>query len=439
MADEVISGQVVVQFLNYMLHYENVSIVLENEVDETYFPGYEQEFRHIMNYYQKTKLLDGKGCVPDKVSFLAQFPDFPLFQPPDTPNSLYQSLLEQRCYALFVEKLQVSAEKSKESSFDAIEYARQSMIDLSKFANRTLGNGKDLIRQAGERLEDYIQRIKVNGLIGIRTGDQKMDEALHGWLPEDFVVILARTNEGKSWLLMYYLIQAIMQGKKVGCYSGEMGHLLLGFRFDTLYKHFGNAQLIGGNPELGSIEVPEVGPKTMKEYQEYVDALIKGDLPEFRVFTQKDLGGRMSVNKMRVLQERHNFDIWGVDQLSLMEDDRKGREERIRYAHISEDLFRLTEEIQKPILAVHQASRKSSEAKRKDPNASPEIEDAFGADAIIQNATRQISFTQIVNGAKATIKKNRYGQKGQDFLYTWNINYGLLEPMNTQELKDNLF
>ena len=234
---------------------------------------------------------------------------------------------------MFIEELQKSAEKSKVDSFEAIEYTRQSMIELSRFANKTIGSGKDLIRQAGERLEDYIKRREVNGLIGISTGDKRMDETLHGWLPEDLVVVLARTNEGKSWLLMHYLIQAVLQGKKVGCYSGEMSHLLLGFRFDTMYKHFGNSQLIGGNPDLGSLEVPEVGPKTMKEYREYINALIKGDLPEFRVFTQKDLG-KCSVNTMRVLQDRHAFDIWGLDQLSLMSDDRNGREERIRYANI---------------------------------------------------------------------------------------------------------
>lgn len=439
MAKEIASNTVAVQFLNYMLHYEDVSLVFEYNIDETYFPGYEQEFNYIINHYQQTKLLDGKGCVPDKVSFLAQFPEFPLFQPPQTPNTLYRTLLEQKCYSMFIEELQKSAEKSKVDSFEAIEYTRQSMIELSKFANKTIGSGKDLIRQAGERLEDYIKRIEVNGLIGISTGDKRMDETLHGWLPEDLVVVLARTNEGKSWLLMYYLIQAVLQGKKVGCYSGEMSHLLLGFRFDTMYKHFGNSQLIGGNPDLGSLEIPEVGPKTMKEYREYINALIKGDLPEFRVFTQKDLGNKCSVNTMRVLQDRHAFDIWGLDQLSLMSDDRNGREERIRYANISEDLARFTEEYQIPILTVHQANRKSADAKKKDPNASPQIEDSFGSDAIMQNATRVISFMQIANGAKAVIKKNRYGTKGKEFFYTWNINFGIFKPMDTQELNDGLF
>lgn len=428
-----------VQFINWMLNNNSIQPVIDHQIDESYFPGYEKEFNYIIKYWNESKIRDGKGVVPDKVKFAYDFPDFPMFETGDAINTMFSELHEQRCYSLFVEHLQKSAEKSKENSFDAIQYAKEQFDKLYKFAKSDIGNGKCLIRGANERLEDYLKRIELHGLLGIRTGDENMDKALHGWLPEDFVVILARTNEGKSWLLLFYLIQACLQGKKVGMYSGEMSHLMMGFRFDTLYKHFGNSQLVGGDPMLGDGSVPEVGAKTLKEYQQYIDALVSGDLPEFRIFTQKDLMGRMSVNKMRILQDRHDFDIWGLDQLSLMDDDRKGREERIRYGNISQDCFTFTEDYQRPVLAVHQALRKASEAKKKDPNAAPTLEDAFGADAIMQNATRGLSFTQIENGAKCNIIKNRYGQKGMDFLYVWNINYGVFRPLQQASIKDNLF
>lgn len=428
-----------VQFLNWILNNNTIGPIQEFDIDESYFPGYEKEFNYIVNYWKESKLKDGKGCVPDKVKFAYDFPDFPLFDTGDAINTMYHELLEQKCYSLFVQEIQASAEKSKEDSFAAIEYAKQKMDELYRFANRTIGSGKDLIKGANERLEDYIKRIELHGLLGIKTGFDEMDKALHGWLPEDLVLIIARTNEGKSWLLLYYLIQACLQGKKVGLYSGEMSQLMVGFRFDTMYRHFSNTGLIGGDPNLGDATNAEVGSKSMKEYQEYITALLKGDLPEFRVFTQKDLEGKLSVNKMKVLQDRHNFDIWGIDQLSLMADDRKGREERIRYSNISEDLFSLTEDMQKPILLVHQAGRKAAESKKKDAQAVPELEDAFGADAIAQNATRVMSFTQVENGVKIVIPKNRYGMKGMEFFAVWNINYGIFKQLNSKNIKDNLF
>jgi len=433
------SSIIQVQFLNWMLNNNSIQPVIDHQIDDKYFPGYEKEFNYIVKYWNESKVRDGKACTPDKVKFAFDFPEFTMFDTGDAINTMFTELHEQRCYSLFVEKLQTAAEKSKESSFEAIQYAKEQFGVLFKFVNSDIGNGKCLIRGANERLDDYIKRIELHGLLGIRTGDDKLDKALHGWLPEDFIVIIARTNEGKSWLILYYLIQACLQGKKVGMYSGEMSHFMVGFRFDTLYKNFGNAQLIGGDPNLGDGMIPDIGAKTLKEYQQYIEALVKGDLPEFRIFTQKDLMGRMTVNKMRILQDRHDFDIWGLDQLSLMDDDKKGREERIRYGNISQDCFAFTEEYQKPVIAVHQASRKAAESKKKDATAGPALEDAFGADAIMQNATRGMSFIQIENGAKCNIIKNRYGQKGMDFLYVWNINYGVYKPLQQASIKDNLF
>ena len=439
MSENTGTSIVQVQFLNWILNNNTIHPILERQVDEKYFPGYEKEFNYIIDHWNMSKVKDGKGCVPDKVRFSYDFPEFPLFETGDAINTIFHGIHEQRCYALFVEALQTSAEKSKTDSFDAINFATEKFRELSKFANAELGNGKCLIRGANERLADYIKRIELHGLLGIRTGDDKMDKALHGWLPEDFIVIIARTNEGKSWLLLYYLIQACIKGKKVGMYSGEMSALMMGFRFDTLYKQFGNSQLIGGDIDLGSTLYPEVGPKSVGEYREYINALLSGDLPEFKIYTQKDLGGRMTVNKMKVLQDREHFDIWGLDQLSLMDDDKSGRDERIRFGNISLDCFSFSEDYQIPIIAAHQASRKAAEAKKKDANASPELEDSFGADAIMQNATRGLSFTQIENGAKCKVIKNRYGIRSQEFMYVWNINYGIYKPIDQANIKDNLF
>jgi len=429
-----------VQFLNWLLNNNTIAPIVEHDIDESYFPGYEAEFNSIIDHWNTSKLKDGKASVPDKVKFAYDFPEFTLFETGEAINTMFGELHEQRCYSLLVTAMQKSAEMSKTNSLEAIQFAQQEFTELLKFSNAELGSGKCLLRQAGERLEDYTRRLALDGLLGIKTGDPALDKFLHGWLPEEFAVILARTNEGKSWLLLNYMIQACLQGKKVGMYSGEMSALMMGFRFDTLYKHFGNSQLVGGNAELGTSLVAEVGPKSVKEYQNYISALINGELPEFRVFTQKDLGGKLSVSKMKILQDKYNFDIWGLDQLSLMEDDRRGKEERIRLANISVDCFAFTEEYQIPVLAVHQANREAAKAKKRDAGATPEIEDAFGADAIMQNATRGLSFVQLEeSAAKCTVIKNRYGPKGEAFQYVWNINYGVFAPIDRASIKDDLF
>jgi len=428
-----------VQFINWLLNNNNIKPILENELDETYFPGYEAEYNYILDYYKESSLRDGKGCVPDKVKFAFDFPEFSLFETGDAVNTMCKELLEKKCYSMFVQTIQDGAQKSKTSSFEAIDHTKQEMDKLYRFSKHTIGGGTDILKGSTERLTDYLKRIELHGLLGIPCGLEDMTKALHGWLPEDFVAVIARTNEGKSWLQLYFAIEAWKDGRNVGIYSGEMSSLMYGFRFDTMYKHFRNSGLIGGNPDLGNSEDPEVGAKSMNEYRDYINAILKGDFPGFRIFTQKDLDGKMTVNKMKVLQDKFGFDYWGLDQLSLMDDDRHAREERIKYGNICEDLARLTEDMQKPIILLHQAGRSAAVSKKKDEGATPEIEDVFGADAITHNLTRLITFTQIENGVKIKVPKNRYGQKGQEFLAVWNIDYGILKSMNQQSIKDNLF
>lgn len=428
-----------VQFINWLLNNNNIKPVLERALDDTYFPGYEKEYNYIIDYYNRSALRDGKGTVPDKIQFAYDFPDFPLFETGDAINTLCDDLLEAKCYSMFVQTLQAGAEKSKESSFDAIDYTRREIEALYAFSKRTIGSGTDLCIQAGERLEDYIKRIELKGLLGIPCGLESMTKELHGWLPEDFIAIIARTNEGKSWLQLYFAIIAWLSGVDVAIYSGEMSSMMYGYRFDTMYKHFKNSGLVGGDPDLGKPDDADVGAKTMEDYRSYIEALMSGKFPSFRIFTQKDLGGKLSVNQMRVLQDKYHFGYWGLDQLSLMEDDKKGREQRLRYANISEDLARFTEDYQVPIVLLHQAGRGASASKKKDETATPELEDIFGSDEISHNLTRLITFTQVEGGVKIKLPKNRYGQKGQEFHAVWNIDFGVLKEANTQDIKDNLF
>jgi hypothetical protein len=57
----------------------------------------------------------------------------------------------------------------------------------------------------------------------------------------------------------------------------------------------------------------------------------------------------------------------------------------------------------------------------------------------MQNATRGMSFTQIENGAKLKVIKNTYGLNSKEFMYVWNINFGVFKPMQQAAIKDNLF
>ena len=132
-------------------------------------------------------------------------------------------------------------------------------------------DGYDIISNAGDRLTEYKKRCEVKGLIGIPTGIPKLDEITNGWLwGEDLVVLTGRTNVGKTWIGEYFATMAWNMGYKILMYSGEMSTAMVGFRFDTLNKHFSNMGLLNGSGTLGKKPDTDGAKYLQEDYEKYM-------------------------------------------------------------------------------------------------------------------------------------------------------------------------
>lgn len=214
-----------------------------------------------------------------------------------------------------------------------------------------------------------------------------------------------------SWLALKFLAEAWKQGKRVGMYSGEMSDMQQGYRFDALFNHFSNTALRRGHE--------------VKGYAEYIENLKKLPNP-FLVTTPKDFNGMATVSKLRMFVEKNNLDILGVDQLSLMLDERasRGEQERIKLGHISADLYLLSCELKIPIIALVQANREAAKKGNVDDNTAPQLEDIRESDDIAHNSSRVISMRQTKAGLLLNVIKNRGGRNGDKLLYHWDIDTG---------------
>ena len=248
--------------------------------------------------------------------------------------------------------------------------------------------------------------------MGISTGLKELDDVLGGWLPgEEFVTIVGRVNQGKSWLLQKFLTSAHTQHKRVLLYSGEMSAMQVGYRHDTLAMNYSNRQLTRGT--ISDLEFTNYENDLKKRAKE---------LEPFIVVTPKDLGGKyMTVSMLKALCKKYQPDIIGIDQLSLMDDERRGENRRLQLANITMDLFRLSEELGKPILADAQANRNKTSSEEPE---NPELADIGEADAIGQNSSRVISLVQTKLGLSLLVTKNRYGENNKKFIYSWDIDLG---------------
>ena len=277
---------------------KDFTIAKKNGLDSSYFPPFEAQFDFI------SKHLERFGNVPDVVTFLDNFPEFPIdTDVNETDEYLLDRLYEEYGFRKFAPFLSELNKKVLQNSRDAYDYMLAYMSNLKPHA---VVHGIDIIKEAKERYDLYANRQEEGYDATISSGMIELDDIFGGWeYGEELVTIVARTNQGKSWLCLKFLTEAWKQGKKVGLYSGEMSHIKLGYRFDALFKNFSNKALMRGRPAEG--------------YKDYIDALSKNDTP-FHIITQKEFGNRRpTIPMLRQFIEENELDILGIDQYSLVE------------------------------------------------------------------------------------------------------------------------
>lgn len=416
------AGMIEQSIISKLLEGGSLDVLHTNSVSPEMFLTCGDEIAFILKHYEEYKQ------VPDKITFLSEFREFQMLEVSESMDYLVYKLKEAYTYTKIVPIIQNAADRVREDSIDAISYLKEQIAQLEADVPVS-GNkdGYDIITNAKDRFAEYKKRCEVKGLIGISTGIPKLDELTNGWLwGEELVVITGRTNVGKSWMAEYFATIAYNLGYKILFYSGEMSREIIGFRFDTLNKHFSNSGLLNGAGTLGVKPDTDGGRYLAEDYENYINQLSQKS--GFVVVTPDDFNGRKpNVDELKELAVKHGADMIVVDQLSLMSDKRKADIPRIAYGNISEDLFLMSKELKKPVILLAQANREAVKNRKK--GESPELHDLAESDLVGQNSSRVLSLSVIDGTLKIALKKNRYGLNNKEVLMIWDINTGYLKPL----------
>lgn len=398
------------QALNNILDNKNIEKYLIEDITVDYFGAYQDEFNFIYQHYR------AYGKVPDWETFMGKFPDFDVVEVLEPINYIIYNLKENYLFEKGFKVFQDSAGILEQDAIKGLENVVKESENLLK-ANK-IKYGTD-IQDMADIFEQDIERKRTlnnEGIIGITSGFEELDEITHGWLPgNELVSIVGRINQGKSWLLQKFLVEANRQCKRVLMYSGEMSAKEVMYRHLTLKHNISNTQLITG-------DISESEQKEIKE-------LLMNDTTLFHIVTPKDLGGeQLTVTKLKMLALQYKPDIIGIDQLSLMRDEKKKRGDgtKEQYAHISQDLFNLSTLLEIPILLAVQANRgRASEDKIEN----PELTNIAGSDDIGANSSRVISLATKDGEMTLKLIKNRYGKVGWERPYFISFDSGKFSKM----------
>lgn len=395
-----------VQILSKVLETKDISLLEDNLLTSEYFTEYKDEMEFIQSHYEKY------DNVPDKATFLNKFPTFEFVEVTESDEYLVDTIREEFLYYRYVPVVNKVAEILKDNANAAAEYMMHAMKDLEP--NYSV-SGVDIIADAQNRYNEYLERKNHQDNWYLTTGFKELDDIMHGLqCGEEFVVIVARTNQGKSWILEKMCTHIWQLGFNVGYISPEMGATSIGYRFDTLLKHFSNKDLVWGKDGFDEAE-----------YQEYISKLTDNE-HRFMVSTPLDFQRSITVTKLKNYIKKFKLNMLAIDGITYLTDERyrKGDNKTTSLTNISEDLMSLSIEMKIPIVVVAQANRGAISNNAEDDGA-PELETIRDSDGIAFNASKVISLRQLKGGVlRLEVKKQRFGSVGDKLDYTWDINTG---------------
>ena len=402
------------QFLNYILNTKDNSLITLNNLDKKYFSQYTTEWEYILNHLKEY------GNIPDKETFLSVFPNFELIKVEETPSYLISELFKD----YQTKQLTITFnEVRKHLLVGDTEKAISSYHGASEKLNAGVALQCVDILKDTSRYDAYIERTQNFDKYYIKTGFPELDSIIGGWdREEELATIIARTNVGKSWIILKAASAAVEQGLKVGLYSGEMTERKVGYRLDTLVGHIANGSLTHGNNNVQA------------EYKKHINDLSTKYKGSLYVLTPKMINGPAGVMALRAFIEKYNLDILFVDQHSLLEDDRGAKNPVEKASNISKDLKNLQVMKRIPIVSVSQMNRTKNDSDSDLIDTTQVAQtDRIGQDSsLIIGLSRDKKDKNLL---KLQLVKSRDSEAGIIFNYivNWNLGKFTFIPNETTE------
>lgn len=188
------------------------------------------------------------------------------------------------------------------------------------------------------------QRLEELGFRGIKTGLPGFDNYLpSGIMPGQLGVFLAYPGIGKSWLSLYFAVQAWKQGKSPLVISLEMSETEVRNRVFTIMGEgvWSHRKLSSGQIDVGDLK-------------DWHGKKVQGR-PEFHIISN-DSGGEVTPSVIRGKIDQYKPDFIIVDYLQLMSPNQKSDNETVRMKNLSRELklMAISEEV--PIMAISSAT-----------------------------------------------------------------------------------
>jgi replicative DNA helicase len=290
------------------------------------------------------KYTETNGSVPPKTLVVEKFRDF---SPVDGVGATKHHLEELQAEYLQSSLKQILVAAATDVQDGKGVQVLESLITKTSELKKNTSVIRDIDATDLESAVAYYENVQKQqelGVLGIKTGLPGFDNYLpSGIMPGQLGVMLAYPGIGKSWLSLYFAVQAWKQGKSPMVISLEMSETEVRNRVfaimgEGLWSH---RKLANGDIEI-------------EDLKRWHSKTLEGK-PEFHIISN-DTGGEITPSVLRGKIDQYKPDFVIVDYLQLMSPNQKSDNETVRMKNLSRELKLMAIGEEVPIIAISSAT-----------------------------------------------------------------------------------
>jgi len=325
------------KLISAVLQDKQVHVLLQANVDNI-LRTHNDIWQFIRNYSEMN------GTVPPTSLLVDKFRDF---QPVDGIGATKYHLEELQAEFLTDSLKDVLRTTAAEVQSGQGTKALEDLITKTSTLKKNTSVIRDIDATDIEDAVAYYENVKRQneiGSIGIKTGLAGFDNYLpSGIMPGQLGVFLAYPGIGKSWMALYFAVQAWKQGKSPLIISLEMSETEVRNRVFTI---MGEGLWSHRKLSSGAVEIDGLRRWHGKELQ---------GKPEFHIISN-DGGGDVTPSVIRGKIDQYKPDLIIVDYLQLMSPNQKSENETVRMKNLSRELKLMAISEEMPIIAISSAT-----------------------------------------------------------------------------------
>lgn len=398
---------------NGLRDIRRAGVELDDFVDE-----WRSVYKHVMNQSRS------HGHTPSVDALKIRFPDIEI---PRVKKSDYAALLhdlkQRRKYMDLLSAVEKTVTDTR--SYDDVDEA---ITTLSKsLRHLAYQNGKkdhivDIFSKKSQmRMVKELRNIRKGSAGGIPTGLTTFDKEAGGLHRSRMVVAIGRTGQGKTWMDLLFVANAVAGGHKVLLFPLEMTLEETAFRLYTIFSRM----VLGADKVIKNYDLAS-GHVTSKKLLGFFDALENKYNGQLLVADIGALRDPYTNERIDAEVEAHKPDMFWVDYLTLL----KGPS--LRDAKGYEAVAELSRGIKGTAMRTNSVGGCSAQVNREALKANvllPRLEHIAYGDSIGQDANQVFSINRLNQYLYYSLVKNRHGPEIERVKMKFDVDVGLMQEI----------